>query len=946
MKYFNKTFSVVMLCCILPSWAMVAMGNEITVNNPQYKFVLKPGHSFVVDTENISYPLILPKFTVIYAQNNPKLVNYSPKIGIDEKRSSETLFNYKVPSWKSVAKGKATKNLFEAGKVVELTADNCVVNNGILQYNFPETSEFKIKAELSLYNDTSDIQVNLMFYPMTTGYFSIGFSGLPQIVPEEANILFQPPIWTEKRFPLQPYFTPEYVCQVPMVMIASKGINTVLAVDKEELRFRLATAQNSRFGVMIRNTRGYAQPLIFSPVLGTQESLMHPGDKYSFKTRIIIKPGDWFDTYRYVVQKVYGLRDMRDNSGTGSMNNTIENMIDYAMSDKYGIWVKEQKGYSYETDVPGAVKNVSPVHPLELAILTDNEQIYNTRVLPMLEYFMSRKTSLFKPAEVGENEVYADGQVPSSTLGRACMNFSDAAVLSLISKGRASVFYNRARSLYEIRNKSERGRWYNELMLYKLSGTTEYLDTALKMADEYIDKRVNTNAKDFLGLGGSFWIDLAPLWIDLYELYEETGNKKYLDASVKAARLFTTSIYVSPPVPDTTVLVNQDGFAPLTKNKRKSMSPIAVPEEKVPAWRVSEIGLCSECAGTHTSHRVIFMANYPAYFLKLGYCTGEIMFNDLARWAVVGRYSSFPGYNIKGSYTTVYEKPEYPLRKFEDLNYNSFHYNHVWPMISFLIDYMISEAYTKSKGKISFPSYQLKNYAYMVNRIYGDRPGTFYNDNNVRLYMPLKLLRTDTAQVNYIAGYGNNKLYIVFLNQSKNDIDFKTALNKEIIPYDPGKSYKTQAWKDNIAYPDIEISPGSISTKISSAGITAIAINGIEVKPRFQDRFFGEKINPKPAKDFVSIKTPFGNMTGMVIHMGDNLKSAYIYTDALASRVKSAKLCYKNIEINGKWQEVVDKIYPFEFSIPMDGDKVKIEFYVEVLTTENTFIKSEKRLLE
>jgi len=56
----------------------------------------------------------------------------------------------------------------------------------------------------------------------------------------------------------------------------------------------------------------------------------------------------------------------------------LDNMIDYGMS-RYSWFVDELKGCAYSTDVPGAVKNVSSLNPLNLALVTDDEEIFRKR---------------------------------------------------------------------------------------------------------------------------------------------------------------------------------------------------------------------------------------------------------------------------------------------------------------------------------------------------------------------------------------------------------------------------------------------------------------------------------------------------------------------------------------------------------------------------------------
>ncbi len=125
------------------------------------------------------------------------------------------------------------------------------------------------------------------------------------------------------------------------------------------------------------------------------------------------------------------------------------------------------------------------------------------------------------------------------------------------------------------------------------------------------------------------------------------------------------------------------------------------PEEWAPAWRLSEIGLTPESSGTSTGHRAIFMANYAPWMLRLGYYAKDPFLKNLGKAAIIGRYRNFPGYHINTSRTTIYEKEDYPLRPHHQLSVNSFHYNHILPMASMLLDYLVTDVFVKSKDCFS-----------------------------------------------------------------------------------------------------------------------------------------------------------------------------------------------------------------------------------------------------
>jgi len=911
------------------------------LENSRYKIRLH-NNSFELVVNNVKPLLFAPKFTIIYGRDDPQLKMRGEMV---DEPSPRARF-YAVPTWNHYESGGRTKNFFQAGEVMEVRAlpNHAEIKQRKILWTFPETKYFSLKSELTLPGEKEDPQITFYLTPNSYGYFSVGFTGAPEVPPEEIDIMWQPPIWHERRFPLQPYLSPECVCPLPAVLVRAHGVTVGVTADPSEAPFRLPTRRNSRFGVLVRNAKGQAQPMIFAPVFGSPESYMEPGKTYRFSLRLVVKPGEWNDAYRHIVRNIYRFRDLRDNSGVGcSMNQTLENIIDYAMNDRYSYWNMEQKAYSYHTDVPGAFKIVSPLHPLSLAIIADNEEIYKKRALPMIEYVMSRGDLLFDPNI--DAKISNPNQIPSHKLNGPCIGVCELAVLYLFSNQRSTVFRRYAEELYETNqlNIENRQRLREALHMFRLTNNPTYLKKAMEEADNYIKNRIENPTTDFSDIDFA-WHDVFPMWIELFELYEETGEQRYLDACIKAAKIYETIHNMSPPVPDTTVVVNKGGKATIYwwQKERKLPKPMEVPEEEVPAWLVSAVGLRSECPASH-GEGGIFMINDAGYFLRLAHYARDIFFRDLARWAMVGRYANFPGYHINTEYTTVYQKPDYPLRPWEELTYNSFHYNHIWPLIAFIMDYLVSDVFYRSNGQIDFPSRQSISYGYFVNKVYGDRLGTFYGEKGIHLWMPKNLIKIDSVQVNYIAGYGNGKLYLAFMNQSKEDLSFKVKLNPNVIPYDPCRSYKIQVWRENQLVNPTVLEQGEVTVSIAGKGITALAIDGINIEPKFQRKIFDPDIPALSDESFAITEASFGKVVGMIICMGRDLTNVYIYTDALPDKVKLVRLHYRQLDM---WNEAVDSNYPFEFSIPLDEKASKFEFYLEVTLTDGKQVQSDVIILK
>ncbi|MFM7181650.1 MAG: hypothetical protein ACKO2G_09325, partial [Verrucomicrobiales bacterium] len=319
---------------------------------------------------------------------------------------------------------------------------------------------------------------------------------------------------------------------VPSTFVNRQGKTIGVVVDPSEFPFeQLPVATNSHFGIAVRNQQGLAQPMTFAPVLGGIGSQMKRGQPFAFTLRPIAVTGDTTQAFEYVARKLYGFRDYRTNA-LGSLNQTLERMVDYGMSE-YSRFSEERKASGYDTDAQGAVKNVSSLDPLFLAMVTDNEEIFKHRALPVIEFMLSRGKFLFTPDR--EQKI----QNPSHTLTGPAAPISELTALYDIFKRGAPFLVQLAKEEYassRVRNlsASELGkRWQNAMALYRVTGEKEYLEFAKRDADRYLEERVNKPAKDFKDPEGGalfFWTEINPRFSLLLEMYEMTGEKHYLEA--------------------------------------------------------------------------------------------------------------------------------------------------------------------------------------------------------------------------------------------------------------------------------------------------------------------------------------------------------------------------------------------------------------------------------
>ena len=942
-----------------------ANADEQRLNNAYYSLTLQNDHSVLVESKAGLQFRCTPAFTILTSESDPQLKN---------RPSGIKSINYNVVSWKvgpqhlqkdkllrpvkgdagiagdgfddAILRGSTderTADLFSAGNVLVVTATDAHIKDNSIHFVFADNPSFELTAGLSLSDSANEPVLEFRFTPLIKGYYSVGFTGMPEAEPGEYDEMWQPLIWQENRFPDISYMTLAYRCTVPATMVRNNEATVALVADPVEMPFDpLPLLENSRFGVAVRNAQGHAQPMIFAPALGGCGSHMDAGKSFQFRMRLTMEYGSCSDAYEQIARHIFGFTDYRSNSIV-SLNETLNNLLEYGMS-KYSIFLEDLKGCSYSTDVPGAVKNVSSLNPLNMALIADNGDIYRHRAYPLIEYMLSREKFLFSLDR--EQKI----QNPSRNMKGPCAPLTELTTLYDVFQRANPVFLTLAKKMYGVERTLnldvvEKGdSWKNSLALYRITGDRSFLEMSMADADAYLARRISQTQTDFMDAdagGLFFWTEFAPKWIDLLELYEQSGERRYLEAAHSGARQYAMFVWMCPTIPDADILVNKGGKAPLYWYlKGKGHKQMSAPEETVPAWRLSEIGLTSESSGTSTGHRAIFMANYAPWMLRLGYYVNDAFLMDIARSAVVGRYRNFPGYHINTARTTAYEKADYPLREHKELSVNSFHYNHIWPIMSMLFDYLVTDVFVRSGGEINFPSQFIEGYAYLQNKFYGHKAGEWYGLKDVHLWMPQGVLACDSIELNYLTARSGGKLFIAFTNQSREEVTATVGLNKTLIGDLAGKTKQAKVRLQDNAQESILVDDGSFKVTVKAQGITAVEIEDVAIAPTFQPRILSRTHAAPWSPDYLEV--PFGETRAMILPGVEN-DNAYIYLGSDDAEFSAITLHYQQA---GVWKTIQDDAFPYEFTVPLDGAATEFRFYCEGVSVDGKSMRSEEGVLQ
>ncbi|MCK9410808.1 MAG: hypothetical protein M0Q53_00810 [Prolixibacteraceae bacterium] len=873
--------------------------------------------------------VIKPSLQVLYSPMKPNLVESS----VDK---------YPVIAWKYEQK-RAESNFFRLPGS-EYTATKVAKNRNSFDCHFNQNEYGKLflKIELSENGDSPSIIMEIQ--AEREGWYSIGFTGLTAVDPAKLDFLYLPLTWSWKRFPSQVCMSEEAFSTTAATFLNFDGFTEGVAADPKMIPYRFALSvqwgkeANSLFGLAIRNAAGLAKPMIFAPLLGGLNSHLNSMQKYSFSSKYILIPGDWMAGSEYILKEVFKYKNERQNA-TLSLNQTLENMIDFGMNDKLSGWVDDLKGFDYGFDAPGTVKVVSALHALGIALTMGDYEVYKKRALPLIEYVMSREKYLYSIDETQKT------QNPSHFLKGPCVEIGELAGLFEMTGGKTPAFKFEADRLFgkprqlNLLTLTGGASWQDYLARYKMLDNQEDLMTAKKGASDYLSKF--DYPKDFntstglLDRQASFYTDFTSKVFDLFELWEVSNDKKFLDAAHTGARELILWSRSNPMAPDSLITVNSggivDGIFPGRRSKANSYEfdkrdmKTKIAEQKIPAWRTSLIGLTPEASSTY-NYGPIMLAHHAPWFLRIAEATGDRQMADVAYNTIVGRYANFPGYYFTSLATNVYQHPDYPLHDYYDIKYNAIFYNHIWPHIALINDFLVSDAFYRSSGQIDFPSVYAPGYAFLSSKVYGHKPGRIFDNENIKLWLPKKAISTSNISFNYLFGAGKDALYLVLMNTTSKIENVEIQLNQDVITYSSGKTYSAIVYDEKGNKQNDKIKNGKIHAVLPAHGLSTIKIEDL-----IADIPFFESIDHQQQSysnnNFIrneSENNMLGTITAMLINLTAESSDAYVFSNISDKTIKKACLKYRIGATD--WQIVEDAQYPFEFTIHLSDPKQKFIF--------------------
>lgn len=549
-----------------------------------------------------------------------------------------------------------------------------------------------------------------------------------------------------------------------------------------------------RTGLSHMTRDGRLCPTAWHPVLGEEGSWLEAGGQIRFAFRYTLRRTDWYEVFKHVVYDIYGLKEeLALRRSRISLTDRLEAICRYVCDDSLSLWRTEYcegieiGAQAYLGSVVGsekdAMKNADAGAVWMLAAMTGDSLLRHGR-LPYIrnfklmqqgghgdrnrgaalgQYYLSKKGAFveewgnhIEPIGITYYTLIDIGNIllfePQDTLLREKLREGADLLLSLQHPdGSFDVAYDKLTGKALFTDLEDlRPTFYGLLVAHRILGERKYLDAALRGADWYVGHAVDRGR--FLGVCGDarFINDFATVQSAqaLLETYEASGNERYLDAAVRAARLYACSVYTHP---------------------RSENAPVRRKGRELRDWQLSQTGLCFEhggSTGSATKSGPILLTSHCGLYTRLTAMTGDSIFVDLARTAAIAREEFLhPDTKIATYYWSQFDRGPGPFP------------HHAWWQLGWIVDYLLCEAECRSDGLIAFPR-GFVTPKVGPQRITGFAPGRI-GDDEANLILRPGLVRTGCPDLDCLTALSTDgrRLYVVLLGSSAHENRGRITLN-------------------------------------------------------------------------------------------------------------------------------------------------------------------------
>lgn len=651
-----------------------------------------------------------------------------------------------------------------------------------VELDFPATGAGRLTARWTIATNLPAAELALELAVSGRGHYSLGYAAPWETPSADADFLLLPFMYHGRRFPDRVVTLPSALTPTPLALINRGGFSCAVAGVPASIPFAWPSASNSVYVFGLRNAAGLAQPLAFSPVIG-QNGARSDGAPVRARLLLWMQPGDWYASYRRIADDVFGLRDYR-RPLEASLSDAALNLFDLMGADRASGWDATAKG-PWNIESRNVVTHASPLTYLSYYLLTGDESFRTGRVLPSLEFLLSRPGPHFSAETVCGDNYYRQQVMrgPGSFYG-AATHASAFALTRGLTPAFAEACFTSTGSLRVTRGGGHVAAFEDALALHRLTQERKWLDQAVAGGDAYIAANLARLPERDLGPGPFVNVSFVPDWEGLLHLYEATGERRFLDASAEGARWLLTTLWTQPSIPPAEITLHPGGvldnarrvwwwgdglfrlglFEGPHQDGRVELPPVRLAETRAPAWTVSNVGLGLEQPCTYTrrgNHANILMNTWAPNLLRLAKATGDQAFRTAARNATIGRFGNYPGYYVDAM-TDRYRRPDYPL---QGPDVTCLYVHHIVPFAAYVADYLYTDAEMRSDGAVRFPSVRQCGYVWFDSRLYGHAPGRVFG-RTAWPWLHRTAATLDNVNIDRVLAEGDGAFHAVLLNQT------------------------------------------------------------------------------------------------------------------------------------------------------------------------------------
>ncbi len=716
---------------------------------------------------------------------------------------------------------------------------------------------------------------------------------------------------------------------------------------------------NNLFGITMNDMNNLHQGAMFAPVLGSAESKMTAGGTYNMQVRMVSTVKDWFQNYEDTVTNLFDVTDYRKNYVV-SLNQAIFNTRKTVLDEKYSGWDPYDKAY-YNMETGNRTSNANTMQALQDYLLSEDVEMLEKRAIPTIANALTRGSFHFNRVGTNDEDGFTKVSNPSA-IGTPVANFNANVWGGMyeMSRGMMPFLHEQTltKGLEAVTNSasSSIAPFVNDLYMYKYSGDKQYLDKAIAAADKYLEEYVYAENAEMPLWTSFIWVSYYPNLGSLIDIYEITGDKKYLDAAEKTAQWMSTAFWV-PGVDgtrktDKIILVNdwetikRDNWMAKQETTRtywwagekqmrigrednlaenaESLKNITDRTRMEEGWVASRTGLGIEQASTFKNGLNIIMQSFAGDYMKLAAYTGNDYYATLAKNTIIGRFSNYDGY-YRTVYTTYQQEINYPV---EGPDYTGVYWHHMPPFLAMLEDFLINQTFASSNMNIQFPSLRQNGYAYFNSNQYGHAPGKFYDENEMWLWLAEDTVLPDSIQINWLAARKDGVMGIALMNEDHVDTTTTVTLGDKV---PGGKSFSGTAtlYDEDGTIGTVDVANGVFTLTIPAKGFRAVKLNIPEVTaPKYADMEYD--ITDADIGATVSEHT---NGKGYVLQLSPDSYYAYVYTTTNQRKIQSATITYT---VNGVTKTETATVYPFEFIIKVDDPNAEFTYTLSETALDGT----------